>query len=551
MADEKSPSVESLLEEARLTAAMPSPTERLRLRTAAKLSRTQVAQACGVGRQTVANWEAGTSEPTPPARLAYLRLLEGLAQLHPAPAEAPEAPAAPVPTVAAAPVFAEAYSAFGPDGLVVQGEMAPCLRCGAPTPYKATDGRSLHPGGFCPAPTSPPVSASPPTAAPATEPAAGAPAAAAPAPATSASRAPAPVPAPGPDSSPAALAARNAQRHQSQRRARSAARAQADTEQLITRAVRAELDRAEGDADAATAALIKRAIPDVMALFDETRANARYDYTAYPALPDILHKPKKGDADLIWEARPNWRHPDHRRHPDGPLHVTALDVNAAYLSAMKTWLPIGKLEHSTDGTHDRKRAGVHLITPPPWDHRDLPNPLGDRDEPGPLWVTEPTLRLLLRLAGPKYRLLDEPPHIHESWTSGATENFLDALRVVLAGARTKAIEAGDDVTEAYVKAMYAKFVSTLGESVHNREIMRPDWMHLVRSQAFANLWNRAYKAHQAGLTVISVMGTDELHVAGDWRPVFPEGRGLGEMKVKTDRDGAPVTYTVTTPDGTR
>ncbi|WP_394298565.1 helix-turn-helix domain-containing protein [Streptomyces rimosus] len=525
MADDKSPSVESLLEEARLTAAMPSPEERLRLRTAAKLSRTQVAQACGVGRQTVANWEAGTSEPAPPARLAYLRLLEGLAQLHPAPAEAPEAPAAPVPAAAVAPVFAEAYSAFGPDGLVVQGEMAPCLRCGAPTPYKATDGRSLHPGGFCPAPAATPVSASPPAAAPATEPAAGAPAAAVPAPTTSASSAPAP----GPDSSPAALAARNAQRHQSQRRARSAARAQADTEQLIVRAVRTELDKAEGDADAATAALIKRAIPDVMALFDETRVNARYDYTAYPALPDILHKPKKGDPDLIWEARPNWRHPDHRRHPDGPLHVTALDVNAAYLSAMKTWLPIGKLEHSTDGTHDRKRAGVHLITPPPWDHRDLPNPLGDRDEPGPLWVTESTLRLLLRLAGPKYRLLDEPPHIHESWTSGATENFLDALRVLLAGARTKAIEAGDDVTEAYVKAMYAKFVSTLGESVHNREIMRPDWMHLVRSQAFANLWNRAYKAHQAGLTVISVMGTDELHVAGDWRPVFPEGRGLGEV----------------------
>ncbi|WP_158730494.1 helix-turn-helix domain-containing protein, partial [Streptomyces rimosus] len=101
------------------------------MRTAAKLSRTQVAQACGVGRQTVANWEAGTSEPAPPARLAYLRLLEGLAQLHPAPAEAPEAPAAPVPAAAVAPVFAEAYSAFGPDGLVVQGEMAPCLRCGA------------------------------------------------------------------------------------------------------------------------------------------------------------------------------------------------------------------------------------------------------------------------------------------------------------------------------------------------------------------------------------------------------------------------------------
>ncbi|MFH8411514.1 helix-turn-helix transcriptional regulator [Streptomyces sp. NPDC018019] len=173
--------------------------ERLRLRTAAKLSRTQVAQACGVGRQTVANWEAGTAEPAPPARLAYLRLLEGLARLHPAPAEAPAAPAgpAPQPSAAAAPVFAEAHSAFGPDGLVVQGATAPCLRCGAPTSCKATDGRSLHSGGFCPAPA--PTAAS--TAA-ATPPATvAAPAAASAAPAST------PAPAPEPGTSPAALAA--------------------------------------------------------------------------------------------------------------------------------------------------------------------------------------------------------------------------------------------------------------------------------------------------------------------------------------------------------
>jgi hypothetical protein len=28
------------------------------------------------------------------------------------------------------------------------------------------------------------------------------------------------------------------------------------------------------------------------------------------------------------------------------------------------------------------------------------------------------------------------------------------------------------------------------------------------------------------------MGTDELHVIGDWRAVFPEGRGVTEVKVK-------------------
>lgn len=59
-------SVEALLEEARLTAWMPPAAERQRLREAANLSRAQVAAAVGVGRTTVANWEAGSSQPTPP-----------------------------------------------------------------------------------------------------------------------------------------------------------------------------------------------------------------------------------------------------------------------------------------------------------------------------------------------------------------------------------------------------------------------------------------------------------------------------------------------------
>ncbi|GAA3289103.1 hypothetical protein GCM10020295_00160 [Streptomyces cinereospinus] len=80
--------------------------------------------------------------------------------------------------------------------------------------------------------------------------------------------------------------------------------------------------------------------------------------------------------------------------------------------------------------------------------------------------------------------------------------------------------------------MYSKFVSTMGESNYNRELYRPDWMHIIRSQAFANLWMKALKAHDAGLTVVRAMGTDELHVIGDWRRVFPEGRGVTEVKVK-------------------
>ncbi|AEM84211.1 helix-turn-helix domain-containing protein [Streptomyces violaceusniger] len=511
MSDEQFDSVEALLEEARLTARMPDPAERLRLRQAAGLSRAQVAAAVGVGRQTVANWEDGTTDPQPPGRFKYLRLLEGLAQIHPAPAPAqgPAETAAP----SGAPVAGSAVpeTAWGPDGLAVQGEGS-CLRCGVTTPYKATDGRSLHPGAMC----QPPAAVAPPQAA----------------------ATPAPVSAPSP---PPALAP-----SRPQRRAKAAARAQAETAGLIGQAVHEELERAQGDADAAMKALVKRAIPDVMRLFEETRATARYTYTAYPALPDILKKPSKKEPDQIWEARPNFHHPDYSLKSRGSIAVTALDVNAAYLSALKVWLPIGKLEHSTgtDGV-DPKRSGVHLITPSPWHHPHLPDPLGDRDQPGPVWVTNATLRLLLRLSGPKHGLLD-PPVIHESWTSGATENFLDALRKTLTATRETAISEHDTITLEYIKAMYSKFISTMGESVHNREMVRPDWMHIIHSQAYANLWGKAYKAHQAGLDVIAMMGTDELHVTGDWRQVFPEGRGVAQMKIKHSEAKASGEYTVGT-----
>ncbi|KUL38920.1 DNA-binding protein [Streptomyces sp. NRRL F-4489] len=546
MSGDQLDSVEALLEEARLAARMPDPAERLRLREAAGLSRAQVAAAVGVGRQTIANWESGVTEPQPPGRMKYLRLLEGLAEIHPAPAQAPAQALAQEPGAGAHPPAAPAgaawdltaQTAWRPDGLAVQGAPGPCVRCGVVTPFQSTDGRPLHAGAMCQPTTATPLAPAPTAVtAPAPTPTAVTPPAPAPVPA----QAPPPTQAPTTASAPtpAPLPARPL------RRARSAARAQSETSSLITQAVHEELERAEGDADAALQALVKRAIPDVMRLFEETRATARYQYTAYPSLPDILHKPSKREPDQIWEARPNFHHPHYSLKAPGDIRVTALDANAAYLSALKCWLPIGKLEHHTgsDGV-DPKRSGVHLITPAQWPHPHLPDPLGDREEPGALWITDATLRLLLRLSGPKYGLTD-PPTVHESWTSGATENFLDALRKVLAAARETALAEGDAITEAYVKAMYSKFISTMGESIHNREIQRPDWMHLIHSQAYANLWGKAYKAHQAGLEIIAMMGTDELHVTGDWRQVFTEGRGLAQMKIKhSDTAKASGEYTV-------
>ncbi|MFJ5293080.1 dihydrolipoamide S-succinyltransferase [Streptomyces sp. NPDC088348] len=294
-----------------------------------------------------------------------------------------------------------------------------------------------------------------------------------------------------------------------------------------------ELSAHGGDLEAARAALIRTAVPDVMALFAASRVGGRYEHSEFPPTAGILKKASQKGADQVWEARPKWRSEELHRAARGghiTMEVTALDMNAAYLSALKTWLPIGKLVHSEGDHHDAKRSGVHRVTPATWQQPDLPSPLGARKEPGDLWITEPTLRLLLRCAKLGYC---ETPVIHESWTSGASEGLLEKMRRALVEVRKDAISRNDEVALEYVKSMYSKFVSTIGESSANREIRRPDWMHIIRSQAFANLWLKAHKAHTSGLTVVQMSGTDELHVAGDWQQVFPEGRDLSQVKAKT------------------
>ncbi|MCX4429419.1 telomere-associated protein Tap [Streptomyces mirabilis] len=71
---------------------MPPPAERGRLREAAGVTQARLAQVLHTSTQTVKNWEVGRSEPRPPRRQAYLRLLEGWAEKYPAEPEASAMP---------------------------------------------------------------------------------------------------------------------------------------------------------------------------------------------------------------------------------------------------------------------------------------------------------------------------------------------------------------------------------------------------------------------------------------------------------------------------
>ncbi|MDH6146047.1 hypothetical protein P3T35_008109 [Kitasatospora sp. GP30] len=419
-------------------------------------------------------------------------------------------------------------------GEAVPHPPAPCERCGQPVTHRV-NGRPLHLGGWCtPAPgpgAAPQTSATPTTHhQTATEATEATDVAAAPAPAPHPVAAPAPAPAPHPVAAPQPAIAG------AQVEYGSTGRDLSYYLDMINSAVEQALQEYEGDTEAASAALEKKAIPHSMTLFAATRVGAVYEHTVYPERLEFLSKKTRNGADEIWEGRHKWENTPlleaMRRDHTAEATVDVLDTNAAYCSALKTHLPIGALQHQPSGGFDPKRSGIYLLPArPTWEHPHLPDPIGNRHEAGPVLLDDATVRLLIRC----HKLgLCEAPHITEAWTSGTSEGLLEKFRRVLTQARENAITDRDQVTEKYVKAMYAKFASTIGESTYNRDIRRPDWMHIIRSQAFANLWYKAHRAHKAGLTIVRLRGTDELHVTGetDWRTVFTEGRLTTQMKLK-------------------
>ncbi|SEG92039.1 hypothetical protein SAMN05216223_12528 [Actinacidiphila yanglinensis] len=138
---------------------LPPPDERSRLRKAAGVPQSRLATALQTTVQTVKNWEAGRSEPRPPKRDAYLRLLDGWAAKYPVPAPAP----APAPAAPPAPAPAPAPAA----------PPAPPAALPAAAPVTAPGGAPQHPTTVEPAPTPAPAPA--PTPAPALAPAPSAP----------------------------------------------------------------------------------------------------------------------------------------------------------------------------------------------------------------------------------------------------------------------------------------------------------------------------------------------------------------------------------------
>ncbi|OKK03856.1 transcriptional regulator [Streptomyces sp. CB03234] len=135
---------------------LPAPAERRRLRQAHGLTLDEVAAALKVRRATVSGWEAGKTEPRPPERDAYARMLKQLARLYPADAQVPpgdtaasEMPA--VPAAAAPPAAESAQARTGPAGPTAKSAnralhpAAPAASAAVPRPAATTKPASRRP----------------------------------------------------------------------------------------------------------------------------------------------------------------------------------------------------------------------------------------------------------------------------------------------------------------------------------------------------------------------------------------------------------------------
>lgn len=263
----------------------------------------------------------------------------------------------------------------------------------------------------------------------------------------------------------------------------------------------------------------KGAIKASMALMKQSvqRDTARYHPSLFAAQPELDDKP--------WEGRPKWTEPGI----GDEVPLLRLDKNAAYLSAANTKLPVGPLKEDDDPEKAYRdgRVGYHRITVPETAY-SCGGPFHTRTERGPVWITTPTLKQILAHG---------PVPILASHTAPGTEVLLRPWIDVLKAQRAEALKTGDQALYAFVKNCYSLVIATMGESNANWELRRPDWMHIIRAQAYANLWRKAVQAQAAGVTVAAVRNTDEIWVVADdtARRAFEFGTGLGQWKIKAYR----------------
>ncbi|MDV9168578.1 type II toxin-antitoxin system prevent-host-death family antitoxin [Streptomyces sp. W16] len=261
------------------------------------------------------------------------------------------------------------------------------------------------------------------------------------------------------------------------------------------------------------------------------------------------------------DGEPRWVHPDvtstrvpfnrengkrvRRDHLDVPDSfgggvMCLIDRNGSYPSACSA-VPLApnKLLHTGPlEAFDKASAGIYLIDIPQWPRTDMPHPLGriiDRpDEQGRVWVTTPHIKQLARLVREEH--LAAMPAIHNSWTGKANESLFKPFYEATRKARTELVEAGGEPYRAYKTRLSIALRLLWPKRQEQRSpFWRPDWRMSMVAEASVRHWMAAFKAVQAGHTLIALRNVD---AAVFWTPedtpptTYRIGAGFGEVKAK-------------------
>jgi hypothetical protein len=256
-------------------------------------------------------------------------------------------------------------------------------------------------------------------------------------------------------------------------------------------------------------------------------------------IPAPLRLIKRGMGTWVHEGAHSYVNPDITPGTE----VTVLDRNAAFLAAIGTAiLPIADLI-PFEGEGDSKLHGIYQVEEWPGMLQSGPHPWGNlktlllnRD----LWVTRPTLDLGKEMAN--LGVMEMPRVISSFLGREQRANAKAAVRAeflykTFNTARTDALAAGDSDAVGFIKAAYSIGISTMGESVSNNHIWRPDIPPIIRATSFVNNYRIARKLSDAGLTIVAITHNDEIHVAANPETIFgtsvvKRGRALNEIKVK-------------------
>jgi hypothetical protein len=167
----------------------------------------------------------------------------------------------------------------------------------------------------------------------------------------------------------------------------------------------------------------------------------------------------------------------------------------------------GALDQNPKDAGDHGLAGVCEVIVPAWEHEArIGHPLGRKAVPGErLWVPSGQVELLWKLheAGQIAR-----PVVVDSWLGRRTTSLFDDYARAVREARHQ--YADDPEGTAGVKFMASVALRKLYPVSKPGPWWRPDWRSAIVAEASTRLWAVAWRAVQAGATLVQVGNTDQV-----------------------------------------